>query len=76
MVSLSTPYLCQNMKLFANKLGKVRLFWFFDYSFTKKGKFHLPSSDKPPPPPQKKKKLNEIKKEFTWVRGAKLSQIV
>ena len=28
-------YLCRNTKLFANKLGKLQLFWFFDYSFTK-----------------------------------------
>ena len=47
-------YLCQNMKLFANKLGKLRLFWFFDYSLKKKEKFHLPPSDKPPPPHTKK----------------------
>ena len=63
-------YLCQNMKLFANKLGKLRLFWFFDYSFKKKEKFHLPPSDKPPPLRHTQKKL------LTWVRGDKLSQIV
>ena len=49
-------YLCQNMKLFANKLGKLRLFWFFDYSLKKKEKFHLPPSDKPPPPSATHKK--------------------
>ena len=58
-------YLCQNMKLFANKLGKLRLFWFFDYSLKKKKKFHLPPSDKtppppPPPPPQKKNFLRGL----------------
>ena len=63
-------YLCQNMKLFANKLGKLRLFWFFDYSLKKKKKFHLPPSDKPLPPPPKKKIF------FTWIRGPKLSKIV
>ena len=47
-------YLCQNMKLFANKLGKLRLFWFFDYSLKKKEMFHLPPSDNPPPPHKKK----------------------
>ena len=36
------------MKLFTNKLGKLQLFWFFDYSFTKKKKFHLPLSHKIP----------------------------
>ena len=46
MVSLFTFYLCQNMKLFANKLAKLPLSWFFNYSFTKKKIFHLPSSGK------------------------------
>ena len=31
-------YLCQNMKLFVNKLDKLQLFCFFDYSLTKKEK--------------------------------------
>ena len=46
MVSLFTFYFCQNMKLFANKLAKLPLSWFFNYSFTKKKTFHLPSSGK------------------------------
>ena len=36
------------MKLCTNKLGKLQLFWFFDYSFTKKKKLHLPLSHKIP----------------------------
>ena len=45
-------YLCQNMQIFANKLGKLRLFWFFDYSFTKKEKVS-PTVIRQTPPPQK-----------------------
>ena len=41
-------YLCQNMKLFANKLGKLRLFWFL-WLFIYKKKIiiviHLPPFD-------------------------------
>ena len=49
-------YLCQNMKLFGNTLGKLRLFLFFDYSFTKKEKISPTAIQKTPPlaPPQKK----------------------
>ena len=42
------------------------LFWFFDYSFNKKERFHLLPSNKTLP-----KKIF-----FTWVKGPKLSQIV
>ena len=43
------------MNLFANKLGKLRLFEFFDYSFSKKEKISLivirqHSPTHPPPP--------------------------
>ena len=45
MVSLFMSYLCQNMKLLANKSGKLRLFWFFLlFIYKKRKKFHLPSS--------------------------------
>ena len=49
-------YSCQNMKLFGNTLGKLRLFLFFDYSFTKKEKISPTAIQKTPPlapPPQK-----------------------
>ena len=60
-------YFFENMKLFANKLGK---FWFFYYSFTKKEKdsptaiWQLPQ---PPPLP---------KNFFMWIRVSKFLQIV
>ena len=38
-ISLSVSYLCENMKLPANKLGKLRLFWFSDHSFVQKERF-------------------------------------
>ena len=62
-------YLCQIMKLFANKLGKLQLFWFFDYSFTKKREKNLPTFIQQTPPP-----LQKI--FFNLARGAKLSQTV
>ena len=39
MVFLSMSYFYQKMKLFANKLYKLRLFWFLDYALTKKQNF-------------------------------------
>ena len=52
------------MKLFTNKLGKLRLFWFFDCSLThtqKKIAYRHPT------------KLSQM--SFTRVRDAKLSKI-
>ena len=62
MVSLFMSYMRQNMKLFANKLGKLELFWLFDYSFTKTEKLSPAATQQIPSP------------NFFYVaRGAKLS---
>ena len=51
MFSLYMSYLCQNIKLLANKLDKLRIFWLFDYSFTKIAKSSSTVIRQTPPPP-------------------------
>ena len=50
MVSLYMSYLCQNIELLANKLDKLRIFWLFDYSFTKTAKSSSTVIRQTPPP--------------------------
>ena len=70
---------CQNVKLFVNKLGQLRLVWFLNYSFTKERTNFTNSHPKKPPifffflfP-----FLFFMNLFFsTWAKGAKLSEIV
>ena len=50
-IVLSISYLSQNIKLFANKLGKLRLFWFFRLFIYKERKNF--TNRYPTKPPQK-----------------------
>ena len=73
MFSLYMSYLCQNIKLLANKLDKLRIFWLFDYSFTKiaKSSSTVIRQTPPPPPPAPPTRPPPQKKEIMSVRGVK-----